>query len=112
MADDPMFDELVRDALDALPDWVQPYLGDVIIQVADHAPPGMGELYGLYEGVPVGHDPTGHPPPSIHIYRVPLERDFGRDHARLAEQVRVTVMHEVAHHFGIDDDRLGELGYG
>ena len=47
-----MFDELVRDALDALPDWVQPYLEDVIIQVADRAPAGMGDLYGLYEGFP------------------------------------------------------------
>jgi predicted Zn-dependent protease with MMP-like domain len=109
---DSTFDELVRDALDELPDWVLPYLEDVAIQVVDRADPALGDLYGLYEGVPVGGDPVGLPPPSISIFREPLERDFGRDPARLAHQVRITVMHEIAHHFGIDDDRLGTLGYG
>jgi predicted Zn-dependent protease with MMP-like domain len=109
---DAMFDDLVRDALDGLPEWVTPYLEDVVIQVVDRPDAGLGDLYGLYEGVPMGHDPVGYPPPSISIFRLPLERDFGRDHARLAQQVRITVVHEIAHHFGIDDDRLGTLGYG
>jgi predicted Zn-dependent protease with MMP-like domain len=108
---DAMFDELVREALDALPDWVQPYLEQISVLVEDRSPPDLGELYGLYQGVPVGHDQTGLPPPTITLYRETLERDFGRG-ARLAEQVRVTVAHEVAHHFGIDDDRLRTLGYG
>jgi predicted Zn-dependent protease with MMP-like domain len=109
---DETFDDLVRDALDELPNWVLPYLDDVAIQVVDRADPSLGDLYGLYEGVPVGRDPVGYPPPSISIFRAPLERDFGRDPARLAHQVRITVMHEIAHHFGIDDERLGTLGYG
>jgi predicted Zn-dependent protease with MMP-like domain len=111
VADSP-FEELVRDALDELPEWVQPYLDGVAVQVADRAEASEGDLYGLYEGVPVGRDPVGLPPPSITIFREPLERDFGREPARLARQVRITVMHEVAHHFGIDDARLRTLGYG
>jgi predicted Zn-dependent protease with MMP-like domain len=110
--DDAEFDELVRDALDELPEWVLPYLEDVAIQVVDRPDPGTGDLYGLYVGVPIGGDPVGQLPPSISIFRSTLERDFGRNHARLAHQVRITVMHEVAHHFGIDDDRLETLGYG
>jgi predicted Zn-dependent protease with MMP-like domain len=110
--DDATFDELVRDALDELPAWVLPYLDDVAIQVVDRPDPGMGDLYGLYVGVPIGGDPVGQLPPSISIFRSTLERDFGRNHARLAHQVRITVMHEIAHHFGIDDDRLETLGYG
>ena len=79
---DSQFEELVRDALDELPDWVAPYLEDVAVQIADRADPSEGDLYGLYEGVPVGGDPVGLPPPSITIFREPLERDFGRDPAR------------------------------
>jgi predicted Zn-dependent protease with MMP-like domain len=109
---DARFDELVREALDELPDWVAPYLNEIAVEVSDHADPGEGDLYGLYEGVPVGGDPTGSLPPLITIFRDPLVRDFGRDPARLAHEVRVTVMHEVAHHFGIDDERLDKLGYG
>jgi predicted Zn-dependent protease with MMP-like domain len=109
---DTHFEELVRDALDGLPDWVLPYLDDVVLQVEEHAPPDLRGLYGLYEGIPLGGDPVGFPPPSITIFREPLVRDFGGDPAELARQVRITVVHEIGHHFGIDDDRLGTLGYG
>jgi predicted Zn-dependent protease with MMP-like domain len=108
---DAMFDELVREALDGLPEWVAPYLDEVVVQIEDRAPAEMGDLYGLYEGVPAELDHTGLPPATITLFRLPLERDFGRG-AKLAEQVRITVAHEVAHHFGIDDDRLRTLGYG
>jgi predicted Zn-dependent protease with MMP-like domain len=106
------FEDLVRDALDGLPDWVEPYLEDVAIQIEEHSQPGQRSLYGLYEGIPLGRDPTGFPPPSITIFREPLVRDFGRDPAELARQVRITVVHEIGHHFGIDEERLRSLGYG
>jgi predicted Zn-dependent protease with MMP-like domain len=106
------FEELVRDALDGLPEWVNPYLEDVVLQIEEHAPPEERGLYGLYEGIPLGGDPTGWPPPSITIFREPLVRDFGHDPVELARQVRITVVHEIGHHFGIDDDRLHTLGYG
>ena len=109
---DAIFEGLVNDAIDGLPEWVAPYLEDVVIQIEEHAPPDLRGLYGLYEGIPLGGDPTGWPPPSITIFREPLVRDFGRDHAELARQVRITVVHEIGHHFGIDDERLGTLGYG
>jgi predicted Zn-dependent protease with MMP-like domain len=109
---DAHFEELVRDALDGLPDWVAPYLDDVVLQIEEHAPPGERGLYGLYEGIPLGGDPVGHPPPSITIFRAPLVRDFGRDPVELARQVRITVVHEIGHHFGLDEDRLRTLGYG
>ena len=68
-------------------------------------------LYGLYEGVPrteYGADWSG-APNRITLFRLPLEEDFA-DPAELAEEVRITVIHELAHHLGIDDDRLDELG--
>jgi predicted Zn-dependent protease with MMP-like domain len=109
---DTHFEELVRDALDGLPDWVAPYLDDVVVQIEEDASPDQRSLYGLYEGIPVGADPTGFLPPSITIFREPLVRDFGRDPDELARQVRITVVHEIGHHFGIDEDRLHTLGYG
>ena len=68
-------------------------------------------LYGLYEGVPrteYGADWLA-APNRITLFRLPLEDDFP-DPDDLAEEVRITVIHELAHHLGIDDDRLGELG--
>jgi predicted Zn-dependent protease with MMP-like domain len=106
------FEELVRDALDGLPEWVVPYLDDLVLQIEERSLPGRRSLYGLYEGVPLGGDPTGVPPPSITIFREPLVRDFGEDREELARQVRITVVHEIGHHFGIDEDRLRTLGYG
>ncbi len=70
-------------------------------------------LFGLYEGVPLtrrGSDYHLVPPDRITIFRGPLSQR-ARDEADLARQIRVTVIHEVAHHFGIDDDRLRELGW-
>jgi len=69
-------------------------------------------LYGLYQGVPLterGSNYYGVMPDTITIFRGPLERDFGRD--QLVEQVRVTVVHEIAHHFGLGEERLEELGW-
>ncbi|MGA1078382.1 MAG: metallopeptidase family protein [Nitriliruptoraceae bacterium] len=110
---------LVDDALAGLPRDFVPYLRDVQVRIEDVPPPdpvGAGEevLLGLYEGVPrTARDPLHPPlhPDRITLYRRPLEAR-ARNRRDLAELVRHTVIHEVAHHFGIDDDRLDELGWG
>ena len=74
--------------------------------------PGDSNLFGSFNGVPLtersSFGPT--PPATITIYRVPLEDAF-RDPEELQRQIRITVLHELAHYFGIDEDRIAELGY-
>ncbi len=118
----PSFEVLVDRALAGIPAQFRSALRDVAIVIEDEASdeqldeggvrPG-GELYGLYEGVPRtawGAD-LAIVPNKISLFRLPLEADFP-DPARLAVEVRRTVVHELAHHLGIDDDRLDELGIG
>ena len=72
------------------------------------------DVYGLYWGVPLTERTSGYAgalPDKISLYRGPLMRDFGHDLDLLEDEIRVTVLHELAHHFGIDDARLDELGY-
>jgi predicted Zn-dependent protease with MMP-like domain len=97
------FEEHVRRALDALPAKFAAALQNVAVVVEDEnaAEP---DLYGLYEG---GGD---YMPDKVTIYRLPLEADFP-DGDELEEEIRVTVLHELGHYFGLDEDRLGELGY-
>ncbi len=106
------FEELVADALDRLPPEIAGLMDNVAIFVEDQPPQGE-ELLGLYEGVPMTERDTGYAmalPDRISIYRLPiLGVSADADDAR--DQVEITVVHEVAHHFGIDDDRLHELGY-
>ena len=112
------FEDLVDRALDGLPPDIAALLDNVAVMVEDW-PDGetleyYGEetLYGLYEGVPLterGSSYHGSLPDRITIYRGPLERDFRR--GDLEEEVRITVVHEIAHHFGFDEDRLEELGW-
>ena len=109
--DTATFEQLVADAMDALPGWLAPYLDGVAIQVADAPPAGDRDLYGLYEGIPLGEDPTGALPPVITVFRRPLVEDFGDDAEELRREVQITVAHELAHHFGFDERRLDELGY-
>ena len=109
----PTFEDLVQDALDGLPDWVAPYLEDVV--AADRGALAARSAQPLRRCTSASRSaaiPTGFPPPSITIFREPLVRDFGRDPAELARQVRITVVHEIGHHFGIDEERLRTLGYG
>ena len=108
---------MVERALDGLPRELAELLDNVAVVVEDWpGPPVSGEgrtLYGLYEGVPLtarGTSYSGALPDRISIFRGPLERDFPPE--RLEEQVRVTVVHEVGHHFGFDEERLEELGWG
>jgi len=105
------FEGLVRDALDRLPAWLQPALDDVAVVVEDVASDDP-DLYGEYLGVPYGLDSTGALPALIHIYERPLVRDFGGDAEALRRQVEITLVHELGHHLGMEEERLDELGYG
>jgi len=105
------FDDHVRAALDALPPELAAALHNVAVVVEDENPEDPG-LFGLYEGVPLPErgDMAGHLPDRIAIYRVPLVEEFA-DPAELEEEIRITVLHELAHYFGLDEERLAELGY-
>ncbi len=97
------FDEHVRRALDALPPDLARRLQNVAVVIEDENRQDR-DLYGLFDEQP-------YMPARIAIYRRPLVDDFGDDPAELEEEIRVTVLHELAHYFGIDEDRLEELGY-
>jgi predicted Zn-dependent protease with MMP-like domain len=97
------FEEHVRRALDALPPDLARGLENVAVVVEDEHP-GEPDLFGLFEEAP-------YLPAKVTIYRAPLEEAFGSDHGELEHEIRVTVLHELAHYFGIDEDRLEELGY-
>ena len=107
------FEEHVRAALDELPAHLGSALENVAVVVEDEHPDDP-DLFGLYDGTPLplrGHGYAGTLPDRITIYRRPLEESF-RDPAELREEIRVTVLHELAHYFGLDEDRVDELGYG
>jgi predicted Zn-dependent protease with MMP-like domain len=109
--DDPEFGRFVEDALDSLPPDLAREMSNVEIVVEEEPPPGM-PLLGLYEGIPLTRRSShysGVLPDKITIFRGPLERLYGRDRMLLRKQVMRTVLHEVAHHFGISDERLVEL---
>ena len=113
MSDDqaPDFEQLVRDALDELPDDIRGLMTNVAVTVEDVPPPGQN-LLGLYEGIPWGRRGpyyAGVLPDKITIYRLPLERIAAGDPERLRAAVRRVVFHEIAHHFGISDARLVEI---
>jgi predicted Zn-dependent protease with MMP-like domain len=108
------FEEHVRAALDSLPAELQKAMSNVEIVVEDENPEEP-DLYGLYLGIPLTERDEGYAgvlPDKIEIYRIPLEEEFGDDPAVLEDEIRITVVHEIAHHFGIDEDRLSELGWG
>jgi predicted Zn-dependent protease with MMP-like domain len=105
------FDDVVRAALDELPPEIAAGLRNVAV-VVDEENVEDPDLYGLFEGVPLteGGPDAGDLPNRIAIYRLPLEADFP-DENELREEIRVTVLHELGHYFGLDEDRLAELGY-
>ena len=96
------FDEHVQRALDAVPQELAERLRNVAIVIEDENPEEP-DLYGLF-------DEPEFLPAKVTIYRLPLEADFPEPE-RLEHEIRVTVLHELAHYFGIDEDRLAELGY-
>ena len=107
------FEALVEQALDEIPDEITRLVHNVVVLVEDDAPLDDPDLLGLYDGVSLverGADHTGLPD-RITIFRRPLLA-LCADADELVREVRITVVHEIAHHFGIDDERLHELGYG
>jgi predicted Zn-dependent protease with MMP-like domain len=105
------FDDHVKAALDSLPPHLAAALDNVAVVVEDEHPEDP-DLYGLYEGIPLPErgDMAGSLPDRITIYRLPLEEEFV-DPAELEREIRITVLHELGHYFGLDEDRLAELGY-
>ena len=105
------FEDLVTRALDAIPERLRASMDNVAVVVDDQRPPGR--LLGLYEGVPLtsrGNHYTASSPDRITIYMAPI-CGVCQTQADVVAMVRKTVIHEVGHHFGIDDRRLEELGW-
>ena len=107
------FEELVSDALDLVPPELTALIDNCVVMVEDDAPADDPELLGLYEGVPLTERDSTYVmalPDRISLYRIPLCL-MAEDLDHLLEEIQVTVVHEFAHHMGIDDDRLHELGW-
>ncbi|GAB2539718.1 metallopeptidase family protein [Brachybacterium huguangmaarense] len=109
------FSEAVDDALDSLPDEIARAIAEanVVILIEEEPPPGEN-LLGLYEGIPLDRRSVfdGYAQPDrILVFRGPLQR-VSRDRDHLVEQIRVTVLHELGHLFGMSEERLHELGWG
>jgi predicted Zn-dependent protease with MMP-like domain len=105
------FEEYVQEALDSLPPDLRAQMSNAEIVVESEPPPGQ-RLLGLYQGVPLtkrGSNYGAVLPDKITIYRSPLERFYGQEPERLRLEVRRVVLHEVAHHFRISDERLIEI---
>jgi predicted Zn-dependent protease with MMP-like domain len=105
------FEDSVEAAVETLPDDLRDAMSNVAIVVEDEPPAGQ-PLLGLYEGIPLTARTSwyaGAAPDKISIYRGPLERLYGHDPEELQRMIRRVVLHEIAHHFGISDERLVEL---
>ena len=105
------FDDHVAAALDSLPPDLAAALHNIAVVVEDEHPDDP-DLFGLYEGTPLPDrgDMAGSLPDRITIFRLPLEHEF-EDPESLEREIRITVLHELGHYFGLDEDRLAELGY-
>ena len=109
------FEEAVSDALDEVPEELTAMMSNVVVLVEDDAPVDDPDLLGLYEGIPLTERgdwwAAGALPDRILVFRNPTLR-FCSTREEVVEEVAVTVVHEIAHHFGIDDAALHELGWG
>ncbi len=106
------FEELVAEAVDSLPEWVRERIENVEILVEERPPRSDPNLLGRYHGIPLTRRGAGYfgvLPDTITLYRSTIEREAGRDEERLRAVVAHTVAHEVAHYFGISDERLRDL---
>jgi predicted Zn-dependent protease with MMP-like domain len=112
------FQTAVQSVMDRLPDWVHQALERIEIRIEDEPGEELGpeasDLLGLFDGTPLTErsvDDTGDLPDVIYIFRRPhLELDLPRD--ELHEEIATTLIHEIAHYFGIEDDHLDEIGWG
>jgi predicted Zn-dependent protease with MMP-like domain len=112
------FEAIVQDAMDSLPDWVHDALEHIEIRVTDEpgeeCEPGEDDLLGLYVGTPLTErslDDGLELPDIIYVYRRP-HLELGLPLDELREEIATTLVHEIAHYFGIDDDHLDEIGWG
>jgi predicted Zn-dependent protease with MMP-like domain len=108
------FEQAVGDALDAVPQELMRLLDNVVFLVEAEPPSDDPDLLGVYDGTPLterGDAWAGALPDLITIFRGPLTR-MCADREDLLDEIAVTVVHEIAHHFGIDDERLHALGWG
>jgi len=105
------FEDHVAAALEELPPQIAEALVNVAVVVEDENPEDP-DLFGLYQGIPLPErgDMSGQLPDKISIYRIPLEECFP-DPTELREEIRITVLHELGHYFGLDEERIAELGY-
>lgn len=113
VVDEARFESLVDDALDSIPDALFAAMDNVVVLIADRHPE-EADLLGLYEGVALTERDTtysGFLPDTITIYREALS-DFCSSEEQLVHEVAVTVIHEIAHHFGIEEHTLHALGWG
>jgi predicted Zn-dependent protease with MMP-like domain len=122
-----LFDQLLEKVLDELPDDVHALLDEVPLIVEDEPSEDLlramgipksrkaSDLCGLQWGVPLSEKSVAFPetePPRILIFRGPICRLAGRSREEREHQIRITLLHEIGHHFGLDEERLEELGYG
>jgi predicted Zn-dependent protease with MMP-like domain len=107
------FEALVDQALDEIPAEIASQVHNVVVLVEDEPPADEPDLLGVYEGVSLTERTADHTglPDRITVFRLPL-LEMCDTPEELVREVRITVVHEIAHHFGIDDDRLHDLGYG
>ncbi len=118
MMDHAAFEAIVRDVVQQLPDWVHDALDNIDLLVEDEAAPGIDpdgqSLLGLYVGTPLTERDANHAgelPDVIYVYRLP-HLGMALPLAELRDEIATTIVHEIAHYFGIDDDKLHELGWG
>jgi predicted Zn-dependent protease with MMP-like domain len=116
------FDRALQEALSELPAMFRDALKNVAVVVEEWPPdwllddlgvPSGDTLYGYYHGIPLperSFQDSGNLPDKISVYRGPLEEDFP-DPRALAREIRITLLHEIGHYFGMDEEELGRLGY-
>lgn len=108
------FEDLVSEALDTVPEALLDMVDNCVVLVEPEAPNSFPNALGLYEGIPLTERNSHYAmalPDRIFIFRNPILR-MCHSRAQVVHEVRITVVHEIAHHFGIDDERLHDLGYG
>jgi len=105
------FDDHVQAAIDSLPPHLAAALENIAVVIEDEHP-DEPDLFGLYEGIPLPErgDMAGELPDRITIFQLPLEDEFD-DPQELESEIRMTVLHELGHYFGLDEERLADLGY-
>ena len=108
------FEELVGEALDSIPAGLTALIDNCVVLVEEEPPEDDPDVLGLYDGTPLTERDSTYSlvvPDRITLFRGPL-LEMCEDEEEVVREVRITVVHEIAHHFGIDDDRLHALGYG